>query len=173
MCIFQYQVVYICYIFHIYSTSQFKPATFQVLSSSLWLLYYTAQIQMKLQSTWVLHNGNEWRPQLACIEHETRKISCDWLKSLRFWGSLQHNIVLLVLIATLCLVAQSCLTLRPYGLQPTRLLCPWDFPQQEYCSVLPFPPPGALPDPGIKPASPASPALAGVFFTTELMGSPS
>ena len=26
-------------------------------------------------------------------------------------------------------VAQSCLTLRdPHGLQPTRLLCPWDFP---------------------------------------------
>ena len=25
-------------------------------------------------------------------------------------------------------VAQSCLTLRPHGLQPTRLLRPWDFP---------------------------------------------
>ena len=25
------------------------------------------------------------------------------------------------------LVTQSCLTLRPYGLQPPRLLCPWDF----------------------------------------------
>ena len=25
-------------------------------------------------------------------------------------------------------VAQSCPTLRPHGLQPTRLLCPWDFP---------------------------------------------
>ena len=25
-------------------------------------------------------------------------------------------------------VTQSCLTLRPHGLQPTRLLCPWDFP---------------------------------------------
>ena len=25
-------------------------------------------------------------------------------------------------------VAQSCLTLRPHGLQPTRLLGPWDFP---------------------------------------------
>ena len=26
------------------------------------------------------------------------------------------------------LVAQSCLTLLPHGLQPTRFLCPWDFP---------------------------------------------
>ena len=24
--------------------------------------------------------------------------------------------------------AQSCPTLRPHGLQPARLLCPWDFP---------------------------------------------
>ena len=27
-------------------------------------------------------------------------------------------------------VAQSCLTLRPHGLQPTRLLHPWDFPDK-------------------------------------------
>ena len=41
------------------------------------------------------------------------------------------------------------------------------FHRQEYCRGLPFPPPGDLPDPGIKPVSPASPALAGRFFTTE------
>ena len=40
------------------------------------------------------------------------------------------------------------------------------FSRQEYWSGLPFPSPGALPDPGIKPASPSSPALAGRFFTT-------
>ena len=43
------------------------------------------------------------------------------------------------------------------------------FPRQEYCSRLPFPPPGDLPYPGIEPMSPAfpaSPALAGRFFTT-------
>ena len=33
------------------------------------------------------------------------------------------------------------------------------FPRQEYWSGLPFPPPGDLPDPGIKPISLASPAL--------------
>ena len=52
----------------------------------------------------------------------------------------------------------------PHGLQPTMLICPWGFSRQEYCSGLPFPPPGDLPDPGIKPRSPASPALAGRFF---------
>ena len=40
------------------------------------------------------------------------------------------------------------------------------FPKQEYWSGLPFPVPGDLPDPGIKPMSLASPALAGRFFTT-------
>ena len=44
------------------------------------------------------------------------------------------------------------------------------FPRQEYWSELPFPSPGDLPDPGIKPTSPMSPALAGRFFTTELPG---
>ena len=40
------------------------------------------------------------------------------------------------------------------------------FPRQEYWSGLPFPPPGDHPDAGIKPLFPASPALAGRFFTT-------
>ena len=38
------------------------------------------------------------------------------------------------------------------------------FPRQEYQSGLPFPSPGHLPDPGIEPASPT---LAGGFFTAE------
>ena len=40
------------------------------------------------------------------------------------------------------------------------------FSRQEYCSGLPCPPPGNLPDPGIKPASFMSPEVAGGFFTT-------
>ena len=34
-----------------------------------------------------------------------------------------------------------------------------EFSRQEYWSGLPFPTPGDLPNPGIKPTSPASPAL--------------
>ena len=37
---------------------------------------------------------------------------------------------------------------------------------QENVHGLPFPPPGDLSDPRIEPVSPASPALAGDFFTT-------
>ena len=44
------------------------------------------------------------------------------------------------------------------------------FPRQEYWSGLSFPPPGYLPNPRIEPKSPASPALASEFFTTELPG---
>ena len=40
------------------------------------------------------------------------------------------------------------------------------FSRQEYWSGLPCPPPGDLPNPGIEPASLASPALAGRFFIT-------
>ena len=40
------------------------------------------------------------------------------------------------------------------------------FSRQEYWSGLPFPSPGNLPDPGIKPTSLASPTSAGRFFTT-------
>ena len=41
------------------------------------------------------------------------------------------------------------------------------FPRQEYWSGVPFPSPGDLPNPGIKPPSPAS---AGGFFITEPLG---
>ena len=39
------------------------------------------------------------------------------------------------------------------------------FSRQEYCSGLPCPPPGDLPDGGLKPESLMSPELAGGFFT--------
>ena len=41
-----------------------------------------------------------------------------------------------------------------------------DFSRKEYWNGLPFPPPGDLPEPGIKPMSLMSPALAGGLFTT-------
>ena len=46
-------------------------------------------------------------------------------------------------------------SLRPHGLQPARLLCPWGFSRQEYWSGLPCPPPWDPPNPGIESRSPA------------------
>ena len=48
----------------------------------------------------------------------------------------------------------GCNSLQPHGLQPARFLCPWGFSRQEYWSGLPSPPPGDLPNPGIKLGSP-------------------
>ena len=47
-----------------------------------------------------------------------------------------------------------------------------EFSRQEYWSGLPFLPPGDPPDLGIRHKFPASPALAGGFFTTEPPGKP-
>ena len=41
------------------------------------------------------------------------------------------------------------------------------FSRHKYWSGLSFPPPGYLPDPGIKPVNPEIPALASAFLTTE------
>ena len=48
-------------------------------------------------------------------------------------------------------------SLRPHGLQPATLLCPWDSPV--HWSGLPFPSPEGLPHPRIKPMSLMSPGL--------------
>ena len=70
------------------------------------------------------------------------------------------------------LVAQSCPTLcdlvdrSPPGFSVHGIL------QARILEWLPFLPPGDLPDPGVGPESPASPALADRFFTTESPGKP-
>ena len=44
--------------------------------------------------------------------------------------------------------------LRPHGLHPARLLCPWGVLQARILSGLPCIPPGGLPNPRIKPRPP-------------------
>ena len=81
--------------------------------------------------------------------------------SSNIWFSLTQGIYLV------CVCAQSCST-----------FCnPVDYRQPNssvqapvYWSELPFPPPGDLPDLGIEPTSPVSPALASGFFTCWAIG---
>ena len=78
---------------------------------------------------------------------------------LQFW---------LCLASLLCVHAQSVVSnsLQPHGcnhLSPLSM----EFSRQEHWSGLPFPSLGHLPHPGIKPLSPASPALTGRSFATE------
>ena len=71
-----------------------------------------------------------------------------------------------------CIVTQSCPTLGTAARQAPLSL---GFSRQEYWSGLPSPPPGNLPDPGIDPKSPGSPALAlaGSSLSLYQPGSPS
>ena len=99
--------------------------------------------------------GN-WLPPLfwACLE--------EVLGFLGFGVSVPHLKMRVRVCSVASVVSDS---LPPHGLQPIRLLCPWEFSRQEYWSRLPFPPPGDLPDPGVELASLTSPALASRFFT--------
>ena len=76
-----------------------------------------------------------------------------WTESL--WGTVHFSSV-----------AQTCLSLVTPWTVARQAPLSMGFSRQEYWSGLPFPPPGDLPDPGIKPRSLMSPALAGGFFTT-------
>ena len=53
------------------------------------------------------------------------------------------------------LVAKSCLTIATPWTVACQALLSMGFSRQEYWSGLPFPSPGDLPNPGIKPRSPA------------------
>ena len=96
---------------------------------------------------------------VLCPSKALSGLSCWQLMAPALKGnvtSAQNSLIKLVQLFSHSLVVHS---LRPHGLSPTRLLCPW----QGYWSGLPFPSPGDLPDPGIKTASPA---LAGGLFVT-------
>ena len=84
-----------------------------------------------------------------------------------------HGLVVLKILCTPCCAVLSHLVVsdswRHYGLQPTRLPCPWGFSRQEYCSGLPCPPPGDPPNPGIEPRSPT---LLADSLLSELPGKP-
>ena len=81
------------------------------------------------------------------------------------WTHICTNTCVCVCVCVWAKLLQSCPTLC----DPTVVACQaplsMGFSRQVYWSGLSSPPPGYLPDPGIKPASLSSPALAGEFFT--------
>ena len=70
-------------------------------------------------------------------------------------------------ISSCCLIAKSCPTLAITWTVAYQACLSMQFPKQEYWSVLPFPPPGNLPDPGMEPSFPC---IAGGFFMSEPPG---
>ena len=85
-----------------------------------------------------------------------------WKLSVSWW--LCKFMLCAVLSSFSCI--QFCATLWTVACQVHGIL------QARYWSGSPCPPPGNLPDPGIKAATHKSPALAGSFFTTSTRGSP-
>ena len=97
----------------------------------------------ELDTTWLLNNNNSkvpvsppriegwyvgsenllrWSVLSACLwiqVHRTAQLDSSWHRRA---SREQHKVKKKVL------AVQSCLTLRPHGLYPTRLLCPWDSP---------------------------------------------
>ena len=68
--------------------------------------------------------------------------------------------------------AQPCPTLQPQWTVACQAPLSMGFPRQEYWSGLPFPPPGDLPNPGIKPESPVSSASQADSVPLSHLGSP-
>ena len=75
----------------------------------------------------------------------------------------------LSLATVLVLSTKLCLTFATQWIVAHQAPLSMGFPRQEYCSGLPFPSPGALPDPEIEPRSPA---LQVDSLLTELRGKP-
>ena len=71
-----------------------------------------------------------------------------------FFIDAQQDLCTILFINTICEVAQSCLFATPWTVASQAPLST-GFSRQEYWSGLPFPSPGDLPIPGIKPGSPA------------------
>ena len=81
--------------------------------------------------------------------------------------SIHLFIYLSIYLSVLC--AQSCLTLcNPMDCIACQVPLSMGFSRQEYWSRLPFPTPGNLSYPGIRPVSPA---MGGRIFTTSHLGS--
>ena len=88
-----------------------------------------------------------------------------WLSSTPFCVCVCTCIYVCVCVYVHAKSLQSCPTLcNPMDYSPQAPLS-MGFSRQEYWSGLPCPPPGDLPDPGIKPISLMFPALSGRFFT--------
>ena len=95
------------------------------------------------------------------------RVLCPWDSPGKNIGVGCHFLLQCMKVKSESEVTQSCPTLSDLMDCNHQAPLSMGFSEQEYWSGLPFPPPGDLPHPGIKPTSPA---LRGRFFTTEPPG---
>ena len=115
-----------------------------------WLSYVSTRYSKDVEWHTGRHRLEEPNMSTADLNHFR---ICWWA-----WGCVRACLGVCVCVcvcarARVCLVSELCLILLwPYEPQPSRLLCPWDFPGKTTAG-LPFPFPGYLPHPGIESTS--------------------
>ena len=103
------------------------------------------------------------------IQDNRTNVKGRWVQSTEFgadaciWG--------ITLLLCVCMLSRVRLFVTPWTIAH-HLPLSMGFSRQEYWSESPFPPTGDLPDPGIKPTSPESPALQEDSLLLSHQGSP-
>ena len=121
-----------------------------------------------------LSSKPETAAQVLLMFHHSDLLFCLSLPFVRtlwlLWAHLECCIVCCAQWLSLAWLLRLLAYQESVGLQPTRLLCLWDFPGKNTdWSRLPLPVLRDPPHPGIESVSPA---LAGEFFTTMPAGNP-
>ena len=129
-----------------------------------WLDGIIDSVDMGSSKLWDMGRDREaWRAVVLEFAKSQTQLS-QWTRTTRVphWVSVpQRNRTTRMPVWASCTLgarAQPCLTLRPRGLQPTRLLCPWGS-SGENPGVGAMPSSRVFPTQRWNPASPASPAL--------------
>ena len=139
---------------------------------------YRSLVLLLLVRKWHWKPDNHKASYWAWESSPSLEFECSWPLALDTQGANLHNSVILIRESLsgnyLHLpIFMLCSSHNPFWWIILSLVyitthhapLPMEFSRQEYWSEVPFPTPGDLPNPGIKPASLKSPALAGGFFT--------
>ena len=139
-----------------------EDVTFGIGSKSIW---FTKKNNASCASKFIKISGYIWRLYFMC-----RKVPSWWFTNpaggSERWVKSQDNLSLVLVNNKNARVQSHFHCVRLFATLRTaahQVPLSMGFSRQKYWSGLPFPPPGDLPDPGIKPMSPA---LAHKFFTT-------
>ena len=136
---FLYSSVYSCYLYLISSASiRYLPFLSFIVPIFAWNVPLISLIFLKRSLDFPFYCF----PLFLCINHWGRRPYFPLL----FFGKERKG-------KWSCSVVPN--SLRPHGLYPTRLLCPWDFPGNSTGVDCHFLLQGNLPNPGIEPRSPS------------------
>ena len=141
------------------------PVWTSVISQNSWELQTQVEFIFTCDSSTQTSKGCSWerlsrgrdRGGFPSVEWERHKAHLNHIFLLKSLGKEQQTVPVCSIAS---IVADSW---QPYGLQTTRPLC-MQFFKQEYWSGFPCPPPGDIPDPGIKPVSPVFLHCRGIHY---------